>query len=189
MPTRTIPAAQVADEIRRRLPGVGELKLQKLLYKCQGHHLAWYDEPMFSDTISAWDMGPVVPNVWRADKEQPPSIDERWPALGERVLNTIGYVISRYGEMSGTNLMNLTHSETPWIRANAHRLPVRRSAKIRTEWIKDYHVAADLAEQEDQPQVDPDEVKALLNAAAAERPSRPLQPDSLDDIRAWARRG
>jgi uncharacterized phage-associated protein len=188
MPARTVSAAQVVHEIRKRLPGVGQVKLHKLLYKCQGHHLAWYDEPMFSDTISAWDMGPVVTSVWHADREQPPAGGVRWPAIEERVLNTIGYVISRYGDMSGTDLMNLTHSETPWIRANAHRLPMRRSAKIKTEWIRDYHIAAELVEQEDQPQFDPDEVKALLNAAA-KQPSRPLRPDSLADLRAWAQRG
>jgi uncharacterized phage-associated protein len=188
MPARTVPAAQVAYEIRKRLPRVRQVKLHKLLYKCQGHHLAWYDEPLFSDTISAWDMGPVVTSVWHADKEPPAARGERWPVLDERVLNTIGYVISRYGDMSGTELMSLTHSETPWIRANTHRLPVRRSAKIRTDWIRDYHIAADLAEREDQPQFDPDQVKALLNAAT-ERSSRSLQPDSLNDIRAWARRG
>jgi uncharacterized phage-associated protein len=188
MSARTVPAAQVAYEIRKRLPGVGRVKLHKLLYKCQGHHLAWYDEPMFSDAICAWDMGPVVTSVWHADKESPKANGERWPVLEERVLNTIGYVISRYGDMSGAELMNLTHSETPWIRANAHRLPVRRSAKIRTDWIKDYHIAADLAEQEDQPQFDPDQVTALLSTVT-EQSSRSLQPDSLDDIHAWARRG
>jgi uncharacterized phage-associated protein len=184
----TVSAAQVAYEIRRRLPGVGQVKLHKLLYKCQGHHLAWYDEPMFSDNISAWDMGPVVTSVWHADKDQPSTPGERWPEPAERVLNTIGYVISRYGEMSGTELMHLTHSETPWIRANAHRLPMRRSSKIKTEWIRDYHVDANVAEQEDQPQFDPNEVEKHLKMVA-DQASRSAQPDSLDLIRAWARRG
>lgn len=187
MASRTVPAAQVAYEIRKRLPGVGKVKLHKLLYKCQGHHLAWYDQPMFSDTISAWDMGPVVTSVWHGDKE-PVDSGGRWPPLDERVLNTIGYVISRYGGMSGADLMNLTHSEFPWIRANTYR-PVRRSAKIRTEWIKEYHREAALAEREDRPQFDPDDVSALLTAVTQQQPGRTAKPDSLDDINAWARRG
>ena len=187
MSTSTASAAQVAYEIRKRLPGVGQVKVHKLLYKCQGHHLAWYDEPIFSDMICAWDMGPVVPSVWHAERDLPPAPGERLPELGERVLNTIGYVTSRYGQISGTDLMNSTHSESPWIRANAQRFP-RRSARIKTEWIKDYYVAAGEVEQEDQFSFDPNEVRALLTAAAAQ-PSRQIQPDSLDDIRAWARRG
>jgi uncharacterized phage-associated protein len=35
-------------------------KLHKLLYYCQGHHLATFGLPLFDESISAWDMGPVV---------------------------------------------------------------------------------------------------------------------------------
>jgi hypothetical protein len=39
-------AADVAVELRRRLPGVGVKKLHKLLYDCQGHHLADVGRPV-----------------------------------------------------------------------------------------------------------------------------------------------
>jgi len=63
-----VPARDVAAEIRRRLPGVGVKKLHKLLYYCQGHHLAAFGAPLFSQSISAWDMGPVVGELWHEEK-------------------------------------------------------------------------------------------------------------------------
>lgn len=62
-------AHDVAIELRRRLPGLGVKKLHKLLYYCQGHHLATFGRPLFNETISAWDMGPVVGALWFAEKE------------------------------------------------------------------------------------------------------------------------
>src|SRR2546421_7872466 len=104
-----LSAHDVAAVLRDRLPGLGTKKLHKLLYYCQGHHLAAFDEPLFEETISAWDMGPVVGTLWKAEKDDaaPPV---RAP-LGEAELNTIGYVLSRYGALTGHDLENLTHSE------------------------------------------------------------------------------
>jgi uncharacterized phage-associated protein len=99
----TVSARDVADEIRRRLPGLGTKKLHKLLYYCQGHHLAVYDEPLFPEAISAWDMGPVVASLWREERSDVVPLGINLD-LSERVLNTIGYVISRYGALSDTDL-------------------------------------------------------------------------------------
>ncbi|MDQ1633589.1 MAG: hypothetical protein QOJ32_398 [Frankiaceae bacterium] len=57
-------ARDVAAELRQRLPDVGVKKLHKLLYYAQGHHLAALGRPLFSESISAWDMGPVVGEFW-----------------------------------------------------------------------------------------------------------------------------
>jgi uncharacterized phage-associated protein len=61
-----VPARDVAAALREWLPDLGAVKLHKLLYYCQGHHLARFGEPLFADTISAWDMGPVVGTLWRS---------------------------------------------------------------------------------------------------------------------------
>ena len=66
----SVSARDVAAVLRDRLPGLGTTKLHKLLYYCQGHHLAAFGEPLFAETISAWDNGPVVGTVWRAEKER-----------------------------------------------------------------------------------------------------------------------
>jgi hypothetical protein len=68
----TVSAHDVAAELRDRLPGLGAKKLHKLLYYCQGHHLATFGEPLFGENIGAWDMGPVVEPLWRDERYEPP---------------------------------------------------------------------------------------------------------------------
>ena len=118
-----LSAEDVAAELRKRLPGVGTVKLHKLLYYAQGHHLATFGTPLFKDAISAWDMGPVVGTLWHAEREN--LTDDQPAPLGEAELNTVGYVVSRYGALSGTDLRHLTHSERPWQDANTEWLMSR----------------------------------------------------------------
>src|SRR3954465_4039765 len=117
----TVSARDVAAVLRDRLPGLPTKKLHKLLYYCQGHHLATYGVPLFAEPISAWDMGPVIGQLWHQEKELG-SFDAD-PEPSEAQLNTIGYVVSRYGALTGLDLENLTHSETPWQRADSNRRP------------------------------------------------------------------
>jgi uncharacterized phage-associated protein len=133
----TVSAHDVAAVLRARLPGLGAKKLHKLLYYCQGHHLAAFDEPLFGETISAWDMGPVVGVLWHHEKSA--DVPTRHAVLTEAQLNTVGYVLSRYGGLSGLDLETLTHNETPWQRADQSRGP-RESARIEQEWIREYFV-------------------------------------------------
>jgi hypothetical protein len=95
-----VSAHDVAAEIRRRLPGVPTKKLHKLLYYCQGHHLGTFGAPLFTETISAWDMGPVVGELWYREGRREPLPSGR--ELTEAQLNTVGYVLSRYGALTGT---------------------------------------------------------------------------------------
>ena len=47
---------------------LSNLKLQKLLYYAQGHHLAEAHQPLFAEQIQAWSHGPVVPQVYHEYK-------------------------------------------------------------------------------------------------------------------------
>ena len=47
---------------------LSNLKLQKLLYYAQGHHLAERHAPVFTEPIQAWSHGPVVPPVYHEYK-------------------------------------------------------------------------------------------------------------------------
>lgn len=135
-----VSAHDVAAALRSRLAGVATVKLHKLLYYCQGHHLATFSRPLFREAVSAWDMGPVVGALWHAEKhggERPPPA-----ALDEAALNTIGYVISRYGALTGTDLMHLSHSEDPWRLADAHRQP-GTAVPISPTSMREYFKAAD----------------------------------------------
>ncbi len=177
-------ARDVAAVLRERLPGLPTKKLHKLLYYCQGHHLAAFDEPLFSETISAWDMGPVVGTLWRQEKQGgAPGGHAR---LDEAQLNTIGYVISRYGALTGLDLENLTHSEAPWQLANRYRRP-GESARIESDWIREYFRTAGTADdEEDEPLLDSAQVQGWLQDAGARR-ERPVRRDSLEELRARLR--
>lgn len=131
----TVQALDVAAALRDRVPGLPTKKLHKLLYYCQGHHLAATGEPLFVEGIAAWDMGPVVGKLWFTEKTS--EVGEPVEIESEAALNTIGYVVSRYGQLTGRDLELLTHAEMPWQRANEHR-PAAGSSRIEREWLLDW---------------------------------------------------
>lgn len=174
----TVSASDVAAELRARLsPNLGDKKLHKLLYYCQGHHLASFGEPLFRESVSAWDMGPVVGALWHQEKLGDPARPST--ALSEAQLNTIGYVVSRYGRLTGRDLEHLSHGEEPWRQADKSR-PPQGSVRIEPEWMASYFSSAD--SDDDEPRIPPDEVSAWLRGADARRPG-PASPDSLEEIR------
>jgi uncharacterized phage-associated protein len=176
----TAPVQGVAAALRERLPGLPAKKLHKLLYYCQGHHLATFDEPLFDETISAWDMGPVVGMLWYQEKHgAPPASCHQ---LTEAHLNTVGYVVSRYGALTGRDLEVLTHSEGPWQRADRARQP-GTSSRIAPEWIRDYFKANGSKDDEDEVLLDSTVVTEWLSGAEARR-ADDLQPDNIVDLQA-----
>jgi uncharacterized phage-associated protein len=107
-----VSAHDVAEELRRRLPGVGVVKLHKLLYYAQGWHLTWSGQPLFRERIEAWANGPVVRKLWvdeKHDRGRP-----RAQALDGNQLLTVDYVLDRYGRFSTKDLVRRTHTEDPW---------------------------------------------------------------------------
>jgi uncharacterized phage-associated protein len=172
-----IRARDVAAEIRRRLPTVGSTKLHKLLYYCQGHHLATSHEPLFADEVSARDLGPVVGDLWREERNTP-TLAGNPDALSNGDLNTIGYVLSRYGSLTGTDLVRLSHAEPPWQEADRRR-DGRASAPIRAEEMQDFFSVNET--DDDLPWPDRGQVVELL-AGAATRLSEPAEVDSIEEI-------
>jgi uncharacterized phage-associated protein len=172
-----VSAHDVAVELRRQLPGLPSKKLHKLLYYCQGHHLAHFDEPLFTESVMAWDMGPVVGQLWRAEKDgRPPA---RTQPLDAGQLNTVGYVVSRYGRLTGHDLELLSHAEDPWRAADAHR-PAGGSVRIDTEAIRAFFSTAGGPEP-DLPWPAPDDI-ARLSAGAEQRRQNSPVPDDLSEL-------
>lgn len=182
----TVSAHDVAAVLRERLPALGTKKLHKLLYYCQGHHLATFGKPLFSESIGAWDMGPVVDSLWRDEKYQyqPPPRTK----LDEAALNTVGYVLSRYGALTGRDLEIMTHGEQPWQLADAARRQGLR-AEINPDWIRDYFRTGGAPDDgvDDVP-LDSAAVSAWLREAASRDSAVEAPEDSLDELRAWASR-
>lgn len=173
-----VSAHAVASELRRRRPGLPAVKLHKLLYYCQGHHLATFGVPLFDESLSAWDMGPVVGRLWYDERVGRP-VEDRTP-MDEAGLNTVGYVLSRYGALTGTDLRHLTHSETPWRLADSHRTP-GSSARIETAWMEDYFRAVAGSGDDDEPVLDAAVVADWLKDAERTRDAA-APPDTPEQL-------
>lgn len=97
------------------------LKLQKLLYFAQGEYCKITGDPLFSESIEAWDLGPVVRDVYNQFKTcgsfpitvfDLPSPEIK---LEEEQANFLDQIWENYGKFSAAFLVNLTHKEnTPW---------------------------------------------------------------------------
>jgi uncharacterized phage-associated protein len=188
----TYTANDVATEIRKRLLGVGAQKLHKLLYYCQAHHLATFAEPLFADSIMAWERGPVVGQLWYAEDRGLASAPTNGElGTDEGALNTIGFVLSRYGRLSGSELERLSHTERPWLDADKVRQDAHRpSVRIEQRAIADYFVEQADIEESERVAVDPRQKEAALAEASdfaariADEPARRDDRGRLQTLRA-----
>lgn len=95
------------------------LKIQKLLYYAQGFSLALNRVPLFQEPIVAWNLGPVVEELYEDYKQYgaspvplPEDFDiEKFDGDTKELLNEVFEV---YGQFSPTALVEMTHNETPW---------------------------------------------------------------------------
>jgi uncharacterized phage-associated protein len=80
-------------------------RLQKLLYYCQGWHLAWYGRPLFADAIVASECGPTVPSV---------SAETNDRELAGEARESVEQVWSHYRQFSAIGLREKAKAERPW---------------------------------------------------------------------------
>jgi uncharacterized phage-associated protein len=145
-------ADDVAAAVLRLTGAVTTKKLQKLVYYSQAWHLARYSEAIFAEEIEAWVEGPVVRSLWSKHRKFY-SISE-WPTGNQATLtgiqlNTIQWVVSKYGNFSAESLSRMTHAETPWLIARSLHAPNDRSS----EPIKKDHMRSFYARQHATPDV------------------------------------
>lgn len=101
---------------------ISNLKLQKILYFVQAEFLVDTGSPCFFETIYAWDFGPVVPEVYREYKVYGSA---NIPALVAAVLrripnediDRINGIVDEASKFSASQLVDITHHQTPWIEA------------------------------------------------------------------------
>jgi uncharacterized phage-associated protein len=100
------------------------MKLQKLIYFCQGFYLAFFDAPLFDEDIQAWPHGPVCPTLYQKLQKFSSNpvifIDAGDDGLSDREKHLIDDVYGHYGQYSASKLRNLTHNEGPWKEASAN---------------------------------------------------------------------
>ena len=121
---------------------INNLKLQKLLYYCQAHHIVICDSPLFGERIEAWVHGPVVPPVYGEYKSfrwSPITIGS-FVTLREQHSDIVMSVLAAYGDYSAWDLECLSHSEDPWKQARNGIAPDQSStAVISHESMKAYY--------------------------------------------------
>ena len=114
---------------------ISNLKLQKILYFIQAQFLVDTNKPCFKEKIEAWNFGPVVPEAYHAFKQfgasNIPSIstyleydrNNLWTArtktfdrniISRKDRTRIENVINIFSEYSATELVELTHNQSPW---------------------------------------------------------------------------
>lgn len=134
----------VIDYSNEKEYGISNLKLQKILYFIQAYFLIKQPSRCcFDDRIEAWDFGPVVPKAYREYKQfgssDIPTImdfeksDSNGCITGEDK-NLIKTVIDKFADYSATDLVGLTHNQSPWIDAYIPHM----NREITPEAIKEY---------------------------------------------------
>ena len=111
----TVSAHDVERAIRSQMHPSGRAQIQKLLYYCQAWHATFTGEPLFSETVEAWDKGPVVADHWRSIQH-----DMELPApreLDPTAEGVVAFVVRTYGRYTGKQLIDRTHKERPWLEA------------------------------------------------------------------------
>lgn len=97
------------------------LKLNKLLYYTQGVCLSRTGKPLFENRIEAWELGPVVPEIYRKYKvcgKNPIASEEdtlNLSSLSEEDREILFDVMREFGQYTGSKLVSFTHQPgTPW---------------------------------------------------------------------------
>lgn len=135
--------------------GISNLKLQKVLYFIQAYFLITTPEQCFRERIEAWDFGPVVPEAYREYKQfgssNIPSVsyyvemnfEDFWNSKVKKYSNEvisdgdkkrIEAVVDRFSDYSATDLVQITHNQTPWMDAYVPH----RNNEITPQAIKEY---------------------------------------------------
>lgn len=116
---------QLQGEVGEERPYVDAMQLQKLVYYCQAYHAAWFKDPMFPEQIEAWTHGPVVRDLWELHRRQIAVTKENLEqaaareGIVEKPLSAqqnmvVDSVCKALGGLTGWQLRNRTHDETPW---------------------------------------------------------------------------
>ncbi|OAN53909.1 hypothetical protein A6A04_13540 [Paramagnetospirillum marisnigri] len=123
-----------------------QLGLQKLVYLCQGWHLALADGELFREDIYAYEFGPVVRELRHRFRFLGANPLPMMPITdAERVLSAgakrvIDDVWSHYGKMPTSALVDLTHAPgSPWSQVwNSADAEERENLHIPQALIRDW---------------------------------------------------
>lgn len=183
----TPTAAAIAQAIRetcrrdrRHQPTPGQM--HRLLYLAQGHHLVWCGKPLFADAIVITDAGVLIPALRGRETDGEPTYGD----LDNGQLNAVGYVLSRYGNLSVHDLDLLTRHSAPAVEAGRGRVPTT-AATVRHDAMADYFTHV-IDVDPDTPLIDSEWMNGFLERsrrAAEQGASRSGAPKDADAMKKW----
>jgi len=140
--------------VRLPVTPVDGWKLQKLCYLVQARCLAHTGLPAFHEPIEAWTHGPVVDSLYQTHRGQsaitavPGNAD--LVAQDDVLVGVINTVIDEFGEWTGKQLRELTHSQQPWLEARRGLRPNERSRRhLKPATMREYFRLIDALPDDD----------------------------------------
>lgn len=143
----SVSSLDVAAYVLEKIGKCTTMKLHKLLYYCQAWSLVWDEAPLYNDKIEAWANGPVIRRLFNYHKGLYEVCADDFSIGNSQLLSivqkeTIDKVLDFYGGKSAQWLINLTHSETPWINARKGLGPSERGCnEIKQSDMAEYYSA------------------------------------------------
>ena len=135
-----LTASQVADWMlakaeQNNVLDVTNMKLNKLVFFAQAHHLAATGYPLFADEILAWEYGPVIDSLYRkysSYHRNPIPATSQSPVLDSGEQEILDQVFDRYGYLTASQLSDESHTPI-WDKHHEghYRMPV--------DEIRDYY--------------------------------------------------
>lgn len=131
----------IADAARYILEQTGQIttmKLQKLCYYSQVWHCHHLQEKLFKEDLQAWSYGPVSYELFELHRgKYQISKDELARGNSEKLSDSskrlVDEVLKAYGHLSGAQLSDLSHKESPWIDTRQQVSPSNQSPVISIE--------------------------------------------------------
>lgn len=168
----TATANQVAAALREHLPASSGPRLHRLLYYVQGHHIALFGRPAFTEPLMAGPDGPTVDGLTEPPAYQAGSVTDS--------IHTAATVVAgRYGGLTTADLDRLTTAEPPWRLAAADR------AEIAHQALREFFTGP--GRQEGAERFTAEYLRQAQKEVIQAWANRTTQPDDLDAILAKVR--
>jgi uncharacterized phage-associated protein len=130
------------------------MQINKLVYIAHGWHLALRNTPLIVDRIEAWDLGPVIPELYHEFKHF--GSDQITDRAYEEIIASVHYdkltdepiddfldeAWDEYKHFNGWELSGMTHQQnTPWdITRKNNKFRFKKNPPIDNELIRQYYL-------------------------------------------------
>lgn len=163
---------------------VSHLKLQKLMYYCQGYSLAISQEAAFDAKICAWEHGPVVSSVYGhysmygSNLIPQDGIDNFFEQLSDSTQSIVDMVLNKLGNMGAWALRNKTHTEPTWLAHYDAKTSTVDKQEITAEEMRSYFEQELISTQDAA-------FARILDSSDEESIAIPSEINNADDFASW----